>query len=54
MIPPDCKTYGTRREPSSRRKDRRELIAAILVGLTLAAFIAYEFYRYSINHPTSG
>jgi len=53
MISPDCKTYITRREPSRRRKERRELVVAVFVGLALAAFVAYGFYEYSIKHAVS-
>jgi high-affinity Fe2+/Pb2+ permease len=53
VIPPDSKTTFLRPQRHVRLKNRRELIAAVIVGLTLAAIVGYLIYVLAVKHPVS-
>jgi multisubunit Na+/H+ antiporter MnhB subunit len=47
------KTFTPRSQPRRRRKNRRDLVSAVIVGLILSAILGYMFYESSLKHHFS-
>jgi hypothetical protein len=54
MLPPDdrMKFSRSKPQPHERQKNRRALLAALIVGLIFAAVVGYLLYKHGTGHSS--